>query len=39
LAKYPISESNFAKSAISAANRLMADLTQLKALAAVESGQ
>ena len=39
LAKYPISESNFAKSAIGAANRLMADLTQLKALAAVEAGQ
>ena len=38
LAKYPISESNFAKSAIGAANRLMADLTQLKALAAIEAG-
>lgn len=39
LAKYPISESNFAKSAISAANRLMADLTQLKGLAAIEAGE
>lgn len=39
LAKYPISESNFAKSAISAANRLMGDLTQLKALAAMEAGK
>jgi hypothetical protein len=37
LARYPISESNFAKSAISTANRLMEDLTQLKSLAAIEA--
>lgn len=39
IARYPISESNFAKSAIAAATRLMADLTQIKAMAAMEAAE